>query len=811
MSEIKLNLCLKIGLLLLVILLPSLLPAQKIIQGTIRNAETGEPLPAANIIIQGVYQGTVSNSNGFYRLAIADSLLPATVEVRYIGFYSIARMINEDSPREQNFSLKPSVAQLEQLTVTAEAEDLTVMERVIRRKQQWRKKLHSYKAQAYSRRVLSNDTSIVSIGESVTAIYWNEQEGTREVLKWRNQTENIDVSQNLAGVRYLHNLYDDNIEIAGYKMVGITHPEATRYYDFKVIDLLSINGQKVYKIKVTPDKNLQPLFKGVAFVLDEAFALLKVNLSPNETVRFPVPIKDFQFNYKQQYSNFGGKIWLPVNIRVEGEVKIEMLGLEFPRMKFSQTANITDYKVNIALPDSLFDDGSVRIDSTTVADSIFAKTVERIPLSAKQQRAYAAIDSTDKVEEAFKPSGFLTRFIDFSGDVESGSKTDTASTAESNTGSGFNLPGQYSPRLRYNRVEGLYAGLKYRIEIVDDLELMIEGGYSTTYKNWSYGGGLRYALYELPFNPVIGALYRLNTAPRYSSLIYNRTVTSVPNIFGFENYFDYFRNEGFKFYLRLRDPDTDLSLNASFASKKQTSLETKTAYDIFGRDYNTRPNPAINEGRLNALSFTFGYNNNESYSYGVTGFRQFTVGIELSGEELGSDFNYTRFTGNISWSFQTFFQRRLFPNTLHLWLQAGTFTGRLPYQKFGIIDVAEGAISPFGVLRTVRFRPYEGAKYVALHAEHNFRTVPFEILNLDWLVEHNIGLIAFGSIAKTYISGQRRAQIISRTGYIPFTTNGIHAEAGLSLTGILTLFRVDFAYRIDDPGLFVGIALTRFL
>jgi hypothetical protein len=42
------------------------------------------------------------------------------------------------------------------------------------------------------------------------------------------QTSNIAEGQNFAGVSYLPNFYDDDIMIAGYRMVGITHPDALR-------------------------------------------------------------------------------------------------------------------------------------------------------------------------------------------------------------------------------------------------------------------------------------------------------------------------------------------------------------------------------------------------------------------------------------------------------------------------------------------------------------------------------------------------------------------------------------------------------
>src|SRR5699024_559368 len=283
------------------------------------------------------------------------------------------------------------------------------------------------------------------------------------------------------------------------------------------------------------------------------------------------------------------------------------------------------------------------------------------PLTPEEQEAYAKIDSSDTIEKAFKPSGFFSRFIDFDDDTEK----DSARTRSSGDSS-FNMkiPGHFEPRLRFNRVQGLYAGLKYHITPLGNLKLMAEGGYETAGKVWNYGGGLQYSFYRLPLKPVIGVLYRLNTVPRYQSLIYNPTITSAVSIFGYENYFDYFKNEGMKFYLRLNEPKSNLALNIAFTNKKQSSRAMQTEYDILGRDNNLRINPEINEGRLNALSFGLSYNGSESYTFGLTGSKQASLGIEISNDKLGSDFNYVRFTGNISWSFQTLFQRRLFPNVL---------------------------------------------------------------------------------------------------------------------------------------------------
>ena len=52
----------------------------KVIQGTVTDASTGEPLPAATVHVLGTYDGTISNTEGKYVLSLR--FLPAVVEVR---------------------------------------------------------------------------------------------------------------------------------------------------------------------------------------------------------------------------------------------------------------------------------------------------------------------------------------------------------------------------------------------------------------------------------------------------------------------------------------------------------------------------------------------------------------------------------------------------------------------------------------------------------------------------------------------------------------------------------------------------------
>ncbi len=786
--------------LFLLLSFSSSLYAQKTIRGTITDAQNGETLPSTNILINDTYRGTITNENGAYTLTIPDSLLPATLVVRYIGYQTQERTITAGASSQQNFALQPAVAELQEIVVTDEDPGLRIMREVIERKQQWRKKLTTYRARAYTRQTLANDTSIVSITESVSEVFWDKQEGHREVLRSKRQTANIQEDQNFAGVSYMPNFYDDDIEIAGFDLVGVTHPDAPDYYDFKLVNQSSLDDQTVFEIEVTPARKLQPLFKGTVFVLDREYALLEVDLQPNDVVSFPPPVKSFTTSYEQQFNNFGKEFWLPVDVRIGGDIKISMVGLDFPMIKFKQVSRITNYEVNSSLPDSLYaDDEVLTVDSTTVSsDTLLTKQLDTIPLSVEEEEAYATIDSTSSLEDAFKPSGFLARFVD---------------EDDNNSGPGiFNfldkVPGNLSPDARYNRVDELYAGLSYNIDATDRLKIRSKGGYSTGYGEWNYGGGITYRWLDQNITSSLGLDYAAQTDSRYNSLVYDSYYVIIPNLLGHKGYFDYFRSEGYRAFSKWRHPQSELSVEVGFNNQEHSSLATTTAYDLLGKSTNFRSNPPIDEGMLRSIDIETGYNLDEGFNFGVTGQKYVRFQIEHASSELGSDFNFTSYRTDLSWSFPTFYQRRFLPNMLDVNLQAGTFSGDLPFQKLGILDASIGNTAPFGVLRTISGRPYEGEQFAALHLEHNFRTIPFEALGLQPLVERNIGLIAFGGAARTWGPNWDTQQILQR-GYLPRNTAGTHLETGLSLNGILGLFRLDFATRLDRPGFAFNIGVAR--
>ena len=94
------------------------------ITGTVTDAQTGDPLPGVNIVVQGTTQGTTTDMDGNYTIeAPAD----ATLVFSFVGYQE--RRVNLDGREEINISLRQAVTELEEVVAigygTQRKSDLT--------------------------------------------------------------------------------------------------------------------------------------------------------------------------------------------------------------------------------------------------------------------------------------------------------------------------------------------------------------------------------------------------------------------------------------------------------------------------------------------------------------------------------------------------------------------------------------------------------------------------------------------------------------------------------------------------------------
>ena len=787
----------------LLLLVTAGLARAQVVTGTVTDAATSLGLPAATVQVAGTYSGTITNSEGRYELRVPER--PATLVVRFIG-YEPAEVEVGAGEEALDVALAPAAVVSPEVVVTDENPAERIMRRVIERKQVWQAGLRSWRAEAYVRQVFGREGEIVGIAEGVTEAHWRRGEGIREVVRATRRTENLPDLGALSAADAVVNFYDDEIAFGGYDLMGPTSPDALGFYRFSLEGTRTLGDQIVYDIALRPRNGLQPGFEGRVSVLGGDYALLDVALRPNDAVRFPF-VSAFEVDFAQQFSSFGQEVageavWLPVDYRLTATARLGMIGLQFPMAELRTVARLTDYAINAAVPDSLFEtDRRAVVDSAAVASGeALGRAGLVVPLDPREAEAYARLDSTDSIEDAFRPTGPLARFVDFAAE-------DGEASASGGTGSGsFGLA--FSPKLWFNRVEGLHVGAAAERRF-GPLGLRGGLGYSAEPELFTYEGALTARVPVQRHLRLTAALgLRREVAPRVGSAFHGRLVSSAAMLAGGPDYFDYYRRDGgfAEVGVDLRRLRTRLVLTG--IAEEHRALRAVQAVEAFGDEERQRPNPQIGEGTMRSLGAALTVGDAPGGLAGsVAGRRGLRLRLEAADPGLlGGDYEFVRAEAELVWRAPTFLRRRLFPNTLDVRLAGGLHAGELPLQRHFGIDGTVLGFAPSGVFRSLRGRPVEGDRYAAVAWEHDFRTVPFEVLGLDALAARHIGFLVYGAHGRTWLGedGPRDPLAPLRT------TGGWLHEVGVSVSGgFFVPVRLDLTYRVDDPGLFVSFGIAR--
>ena len=510
--------------------------AQVKISGVVTDAISGESLPGASLHLEGTYTGTITNVRGQFSMQVPSE--SAVLIVRFIGYKSKHVQLDGSSDESMMVQLERTTITLPEITITGEDPAIAIMRRVIEEKKIWRGNLSTYAVNAYNRFRMENDTGIVSIWESSTRAFWDRERGVREVSLWQQQTQNMGIDDLLPAALFVMNLYDDDLDVAGHNLMGVTHPDALKHYRFKLKSITARDETEVYLIDVSPKNRTAAGFVGTVSVLDGAFALIAVDLQPGASFLFPPPIQEIKVRYRQQFSRFGGTTWLPVDFQADLDVKVGIGGiLEFPVFRIRQLSQLSDFEINIQLPDSLYDtDEIVVVDSNLIALEALPPEFVAVPLTPEEMAAYATIDSTMTLEKAYKPTGIMARFVEMDGGNGDGGSGGSSSDFSRSFGKiRLNL----RPQLWYNRVEGLRFGVRAKLSPVSRIHLLGSIGYEEAREAANYGGGVRFGT-----SNTLSVRYVNETVTRYSSHTRSQFMNSAMVLSGARDYFDYMRLKG---------------------------------------------------------------------------------------------------------------------------------------------------------------------------------------------------------------------------------------------------------------------------
>ena len=760
-------------------------------RGVVRDATTGVTLAAAHVVIDGAEQGTITNREGQFEIVVPR--LPVALRVRYIGYQTQRVTLGPDDPRTLEIDLEPAVYELEEIFVASGDFAANVMRKVIEGKKLWRNHLRSYQARGFTRITLENDRRVALISEAVFDSHWDRRRGWREVIKSRRETGDFYRRLQIEPAGFLPDLYDDLVEIQGLRFIGPTHPDALDHYTFSLADRRALDDQTVYDIYLAPKTGLDATFIGRISILDSVYTLLEADVRPARHVVFPEPVKAWDVFYRQQFAAVTDTFWLPVDLRLDGVIRVDPGDVGYRAATFRQISQVSGYQTNVGLPDSLYAQTErVIIDSLSVfRDDLFLLGRNIVPLTPREAEALEVLrDEEMTLERAFPPrtasgvlAAFEPRYI----------RVDEPQFV-------WPVVFGYEPWLRFNRVDGFFFGIGQWFQFSRDFGVEIRVAQTNGLRRIRF---LSRGVARWGRSGTVEGLYTRDTSPRQTASIYPVALASLPAFFGQEDYFDHYWNERFALKFGYTFPWFRITVGGRFEDHESVERERAHPWP-FSATF--RENPAVDDGQLRSLTATFALGDHRE-PFRVDPLRRIEFRAEYSDPDLlGSDFDFARFDVFFDGYLKTFFPARPRPNGLAVRVYGSVFSGTLPPQRFGIVDGSLGPFSTFGTLKALREPPYEGERTLGLFWEHDFQTVPFEALGLRAFVERGMGVRLFGGHARTWLDADRLAAL----SFTPRYQDQFHHELGLALTNIWgTPLRLDFTYRIDKPGFFVGFGLSR--
>ena len=755
--------------------------------GTITDSSNSQPLSFASILISGTNYGTSSNLDGEYFLKLDRGNY--TLIFSYVGYRTDSLEVKIPNDDKINFALTPQAIVLPEVIVNQEDPAYGIIREAIRRKEENRWGLSNFEYDAYTKKIVKSVGEVAVIEESFVKGYNKIGEWEKEFIKSIHKTENAKKQMRSMDInitnRYYVDFSRDTLTLFMNKVFLPLSDNALDHYDYKLLKITVSDKKEIYEIRVVPKSSIQPLLEGVITIDNIDYALNSIELSTNEGVRFPY-VNNLRADFTQRLSK-QSNYWLPLYLEYNARMDINIQGLiKIGTMEFNQLSNLTNYKINQEIPDSIENAqrsryGAYIVDTSKTAPKPLElsrteiDSLREIPLTKKEFGAYETLDSTMTMRKMVKIEGALADLI-----PENDEENDTSSTI---WGTAIEYLGSYL-EFRNNRVTGLLFGLKFNDEIIENrIDINTSFGYSLKRKQYEGKVAAEYRFSNFWVSGIEAGYHNFST-PWQKLYPYPDLMNSLGVTFGLEDHFNYYQSKGVKFSINKNHKEL-YSAKLSFISESQKSLVAHKYQSIFYSNRFVRENYKILEGQNNfvELSLVLGKNPLEPQVMPENGL---IAHADFSSESFDSDFNYqkVRLIGMLQT--KTFYDELFISPYVQMIVDAGFITGDYGPQHILTPNSACSFYSPFGVLKGLKPYQFVGTEMIALHLEHNWRTIPFQSLGLDFISDLHLDII-------TGVSGLK---IWNKSDYLinQKMNDPNYWEAYLSVSRIFAFARVDFAY-----------------
>lgn len=290
------------------------------VNGSVRDAETGDLIKAATITIAGTNQSTVTNAEGNFLLKTLADSNAAILIVRAVGYDEKRIKIPVNEKKSLKIKLATSTIKLDETSIIAFSDAKNLVQKVFAERQK-NYQLDKTVMTAFYRETIKKRNKNASLAEAVVNIYkqsyGDKKKDQIKLLRSRKNTDysRLDtISLKLQGGPF-STLYVDLMKYPEY----IFTPATMDAYTFRFGKVTEIDGQLVYVIRFKQRAEvLSPLYNGNLYIGANSLAMVKAvySLSLDNTKEVndmfikskpaDVYVKPTQIDYEVNYREKNG-------------------------------------------------------------------------------------------------------------------------------------------------------------------------------------------------------------------------------------------------------------------------------------------------------------------------------------------------------------------------------------------------------------------------------------------------------------------------------------------------------------------------
>ena len=786
--------------------------AQFTIKGKVTDAQTGDPIPFASVLLKGTTTGISTDFEGNYLLstrAISDS-----IQVSYLGYFSVTKSLSNEVQQVVNFQLKPSDFELSTFVFEAgENPAFEIIRRAVDRRKEFDKRsLKGYQTKNYTkieldidnisddfsnrksvRRVTSVLDSIKQLtndeGEKILPVFFSE---TVSKFYFRNDpvlrkeviektkvtgvgiTDGSTISQITGSVFQEYNFYKNWQEILQKDFISPIADGWRTFYDYDLLDSVLVGQDSCYRLQVYPRRDQDLAFSGTIWINSKTYALKQVDLTIPKSANLNF-VERIKIQQELEPTTAGPLIPAKTRVLIKiGQITPNSAGF------LAKFYTATDSVVVDQPKGTTFFNKAVELNSDFDQYSAdFWRENRADPLSSDELAVLQMVDTLKKIPIIrFYSEGL--RFL----------------------GTGYHPLGKvdlgpWTNFFNYNDIEGIRLGFGLRSSYKFSKTYLVQGyfGYGFTDKEWKYNASVtrildrsRWTTVSLTTQKEIDqvGLEISNLQGNSIFLAASRFGTLRNAYFSTSQKFNFQREffKGFLFSTGLATAKFDPLFNFYYLQKETRALTSNFQTTEF--------QAGIRYGRDEIVII----NDNIRASLGSLKWPIFEVNYAKGMKWLGGDLDYTKLS--------LYVYQRINLGLLGVGryeLDAGKVFGEVPYPIMKNHLGNQTLFYTSAAFNTMNFNEFTSDQYISLRYRQSFEgfllnSIPL-IKKLKWRMVGNANIL-WGSVRDRNItnfpsvdpSGNPLPIFGKLDPKIPY------AELGYGVENIFKFFRVDFFHRL---------------